>query len=137
MRISEAFPSNYLRATDLQGKNVTAIIDRVELEEIGGEHKPVIYFRGKEKGLVCNKTNANNIAAAYGDDTDGWTDGEIVLFPAMVDFQGRTVEAIRVRVPPRRPAPAQRVAATAGPRVVASNEPPPNDGRHLDDDIPF
>ena len=135
MRISEAFPSNYLRATDLQGRNVTAVIDRVELEEVGDGHKPVVYFQGKEKGLVCNKTNANNIAQAYGDDTDGWTGGEIVLFPAMVDFQGRTVEAIRVRIPPRRPvAAAQRATGTAGPRVVASsNEPPPID----DSEIPF
>lgn len=142
MRISEAFPSNYIRAADLQGRNVTVVMDRVEVEEVGsGEHKPVIYFQGKEKGLVLNKTNANNISLAYGDDTDAWTGGELILFPTMVDFQGRTVEAIRVKVPPRRPAaPLARPATrqeSAGSTVSKTGngapEPPPHEG----DEIPF
>ena len=49
--------------------------------------------------MVMNKTNASNIANVYGDDTADWRDQEIVLFSAMVDFQGKSVEAIRVRAP--------------------------------------
>lgn len=127
MRISAAFPSTYLKAADLQGRTVSAVIGRIELEEIGGEHKPIIYFQGKDKGLVLNKTNANNIAAVFGDDTDDWIGGTIQLFPTMVDFQGRSVEAIRVKVPPRR--------AAAPPAPT----PAPQNGGHagLDDEIPF
>ena len=111
MRISEAFPSNYLKAADLRGENVTVTIERVAMEEIsGGEHKPVVYFEGKERGLVLNKTNGTNISLIYGDDTDGWTGKAVVLFPTWVDFQGRSVEAIRVRGPQPKdggqPAPA-------------------------------
>jgi hypothetical protein len=129
MRISAAFPSTYLKAADLQGRTVPVAIDRVELEEIGGEHKPILYFQGKDKGLVLNKTNANNIAAVYGDDTDDWIGGGIQLFPTMVDFQGRSVEAIRVRVAPRKAASAPQ------PRPA----PAPQNGGHadLDDEIPF
>jgi len=109
MKISNAFPSEYLRAADLNGRNVMVVIDRTEMAELGGgDHKPVLYFKGKDKGLVLNKTNANNIATVYGDDTDDWEGKDIVLFTAMVDFQGKTVEAIRVRAPmpkDRRPAP--------------------------------
>ena len=68
MRVSQAFPSNYLKAADLQGRNVPVTMNRVEMEDIGGDHKPVVYFNGKDKGVVLNKTNANNIAQLYGDD---------------------------------------------------------------------
>lgn len=128
MRISDAFPSTYLKAADLRGQNVNVVMSHVNMEEVGDGHKPIVYFQGKDKGLVLNKTNANNIVAAYGEDTDDWAGGKLILFPAMVDFQGKTVEAIRVRVPPRKPAAAaQRAQATTSDE----RNPPPND------DIPF
>jgi len=38
--------------------------DRVG-RHVGDDHdKPVLYFKGKEKGLIVNKTNANNILRA-------------------------------------------------------------------------
>ena len=128
MRISSAFPSQYLRAADLQDRPVRVVMDHVVLEEIGSEQKPILYFRDKEKGLVLNKTNANAIAQRYGDDTDGWTEGEIELFPTVVDFQGKSVDAIRVRIP-RAPAVARPAAAAQ--RSASDRDPPPND------DIPF
>src|SRR5574338_369190 len=104
MQVSQVFPSNYLKASDLQGRAVNVKIDRVEIEKIGTDDKPVLYFQGKEKGMVLNKTNANNIAYLYGQETDDWNGAEITLFEAMVDFQGKTVPAIRVRGPQRKPA---------------------------------
>lgn len=126
MRISGAFPSEYLKAADLQGRAVRVQIDRVEMRDIGGDHKPVLYFQGKDKGMVLNKTNATNIANAYGDDTDNWEGAEVELFEAQVDFQGKTVPAIRIRIPPRPP--AQRQAAPVRT---------PQQTAELNDDIPF
>jgi hypothetical protein len=128
MKISSAFPSKYLRAADLDGRQVTVEIAHVELEEVGTgeEPKPVLYFQGKAKGVVLNKTNANVIATLYGDDTDDWTGQSVTLFSAHVDFQGRSVEAIRVKIPPRKPPakkPVQVEEATAHPGI--------------DDEIPF
>ena len=138
MRISGAFPGNYLKAADLQSQDVKVVMDRIVIEEIGGEHKPVIYFQGHERGLVCNKTNANNIAMAYGDETDDWIGKEVILYTAMVDYQGRSVEAIRVRVPPRRPQNGggfqhtptrQFTAPTTGPQEQYTEiNPPPHPG---------
>lgn len=112
MRISTAFPSDYLRAADLQGKPVKVTMSHVEMKDIGGDHKPALFFKGTDKSMILNKTNSNNIAAAYGDDTDDWTGKEIVLFEAMVDFQGKTVAAIRVRTPQAKdrapPAPVKQ-----------------------------
>ena len=124
MKISAAFPGQYIKAADLQDKAVRVQMDRIAIEDIGGDQKPVLYFVGKEKGMVLNKTNANNISHAYGDDTDNWAGQEIELFPTMVDFQGRSVEAIRVRMPR-----VQR--ATPAPRPATSDRDPP------DDEVPF
>lgn len=126
MKISSAFPSNYLKASDLQDRNVMVKMDRVEVEKIGDDEKPVLYFVGKDKGMVLNKTNASNIAHVYGDDTDDWRDQELVLFSAMVDFQGKSVEAIRVRAPQPKDRPRRQDPISSGPQ--------PKD---LNDDIPF
>lgn len=131
MRIGEAFPSEYLKASDLQGRTVKAVISNVEMKDIGSDHKPVLYFKGKEKGLVLNKTNANTIALVYGDDTQDWDGGEVELYPTRVDFQGRQVDAIRVKIPPRRPGAAAAPAApSAGNGATRTGDP-------IDDDIPF
>ena len=129
MRISQAFPSNYIKASDLQDRNVLVKMDRVDLEKIGEDEKPVLYFVGKEKGLVLNKTNASNIASAYGDDTNDWRDQELVLFPAMVDFQGKTVEAVRVRMPQAKDR-RREDPISSGPQPTPAK-------RDLDDEIPF
>jgi hypothetical protein len=103
MRISAAFPSEYLRAADLQGRRVTVKISRVEMRDVGEDTKPVVYFEGKEKGLVLNKTNANTIAVAFGEETDDWIGVEIVLYETMVEFQGQRKPGIRCLVASRKP----------------------------------
>lgn len=132
MRISQAFPSRWLKAADLGGRKVPVVIASSAIENIGDDaDKLVLYFQGKQKGLVLNVTNANMISEICGtDETDDWVGHEIVLFPTRVDFQGRRVDAIRVDYPingsgakpqPRQPAP---------PPPSFSNPPD-------DDDVPF
>jgi hypothetical protein len=101
--INEAFPSKYLKASDLDGKPALFKIDRADFESIGADKRLILYFENQNKGMVLNKTNANSIAKLYGDDTDDWCGQEIVLFEAMVDFKGETVSAIRVRAPKKPP----------------------------------
>ena len=106
MKIGAAFPGQFIKAADLQGKRVQVVIDRVEMEDIGGETKPVVHFRGKERGLVLNKTNANAIWGINGsDDTDDWPGTSMILFPSKTDFQGKRVDCIRVDPPDSQPAP--------------------------------
>lgn len=106
--LNEVFPSKYIKAADLQGREVHVVIAEVTVEKMGDDRKLVMYFQGKEKGLVTNKTNANRVATLYGEDTDQWIGKEILLGTDFVDFQGRTVEAIRVKPPTRRtPTPQQ------------------------------
>ena len=119
MRISSAFPSPYLKAADLQGRRVPVKISRVEMQEFTDEVKPVVYFEGKPKGLVLNKTNANTISAAYGDETEDWEGKETVLYEAEVEYQGRRMPGIRCIVQSQRK--PQTPPADVGP----------------DDEIPF
>jgi hypothetical protein len=142
MNINEAFPSNYLKASDLQGKEPTVTISNVTMEKLGDDARMILYFQGKQKGMVCNKTNATNIAAVYGDDTDNWLGCPITLYVAWVDFQGRSVQGLRVRpVAPNGQHRQQQVAQAA---QAPADMPPPHPGNErggtdvtLDDEIPF
>lgn len=99
MNMNQAFPSNYLKASDLQGKKIKVIIDRVEMGEFDNGNKPVLMFKGKDKGLVLNKTNAMVISASYGPESDEWAGKELCIYPAKVQFQGQMTDALRVEVP--------------------------------------
>lgn len=100
MNIDTAFPSDYLKASDLEGDR-TLVIKDVSIETLGSgknkENKPIIHFKDEEKSLACNKTNAATIKGLYGPDTDDWKGKPITLFPTEVEFQGDMVDAIRVR----------------------------------------
>lgn len=105
MKASDAFPSKYISASDLQGQDAVVKITHITTEEIGGKQKFICYFAGKKKGLVLNKTNWNTIVRITGmDDSDDWTGAEVCLFETMVDFQGDSVPAVRIKAPPRRSA---------------------------------
>jgi hypothetical protein len=121
MKLGEAFPGQYIKAADLQGKRVVVVIDKVTMEDIGGEQKPVMHFKGKDRGMVLNRTNGNAIADILGtDETDEWTGKAILLYPTRVDFQGKRVDAIRVDAP--LPSQQQRPAPRAvEPEVVISD----------------
>lgn len=111
MKISQEFPSKYLKADDLDGREVRGTIANVEREKMGDDFKPVVYFKGKEKGVVLNKTNSFTIATAYGDDTEEWFGNDIILFSVMTEYGGKTTPAIRCRIPTARDnknMPAQR-----------------------------
>jgi hypothetical protein len=135
MKVKDMFPGQYLKATDLGGRRAMVTISRVEMEDIGDQEKPVVYFHGKEKGLVLNKTNATSIEEiARTDETDRWRGVSIVLYPSRTDFQGKRVDCIRVD-PPTKVATAPAQAAAAVPAPVA--EEPEAAFAATDDDVPF
>lgn len=140
--INEAFPSNYLKASDLQGHSVVVTLDRVEFEAVGRdrEMKPVVYFVGKQKGVVLNKTNAKKITELAGSAlTEDWQGTTLVLYPTETEFGGETVECIRIKAVAKLP--------RQQPAMVAPPLPPPRtsngaDNDHLtgpiyEDEIPF
>lgn len=127
MRVGSMFPGNFLKAADLNGRRVVVQIDRVAEEDLGSEKKPVLWFTGKDRGLVLNKTNANAITDLFGtDETEDWHGRYITIYPTKTDFQGKRVDCIRV-------APTQH-----GQQPKPAVPPPPADEFQAgDDDVPF
>ena len=130
--INDAFPSNYLKASDIQGATPIVTIDHVAFEAVGRERlmKAVVYFKGKDKGVILNKTNATKIAQIAGSQqTEDWTGTRIMLYATETEFGGETVECIRIK-----PVPANRQASAPAPPPVTEPEP---SGMVTDDDISF
>ena len=102
MKMSLMFPSDFVKADDLDGRDVTKTIKSVTMDELtmsGGKKKtsPVIRFSDAEKKLVINKTNAKIIAGMYGNETDNWVGKKITMFPTETTFGAETVPCIRIR----------------------------------------
>lgn len=124
MKMSNLFPSKWLQASDLNGKDWPLTVQDVQIESVGNppEPRPAVYFHGTEKALILNKTNTNSIVKMYGDDSEYWAGRQITLFPTQTDFGGKTVPCIRVRL------------------ELPSTKAPPQDrdlNDDLDDEIPF
>ena len=96
------FPSKYLRAADLKGKDVALVVasvSREDIQMIGGKKEPrvIVRFERTEKMFVANRTNAKTIKAAFGPYTVNWIGKTIVLYPTTTKFGRDDVECIRVR----------------------------------------
>lgn len=145
MNIRKAFPSKYLKAGDLDGKRVTLTIDRVEVESLGQgndqEEKPILYFVGKDKGLVLNVTNTNTIVmdiASGDEETDNWHGLRCTLYESKTEMGGKRVPCLRID-----PAPVGAVTARTVQSPRPAPPPPPvqqvpaDDFQVSDDDVPF
>ena len=120
MKTSQVYGGGFLKAEDLAGKTVGVTIDEIELKEFEDGKKLIVHFLGKDKALVCNKTNAAIITEITGsDDTDDWTGKRIQLTTRKVEMSGKLVPAIRVVLPGDAPAPA---------KAAPKHEPADQDG---------
>lgn len=130
MKVSEEFPSKWLKAANLNGKDVNVTISHISKEDVGDDsgHKMVVYFSGTEKGLVLNKTNADMISMLYGDDTDGWHGQKITLYAIQTEYQGKPVQGLRVKM----------TTVQVNPQAMPVDNTPPVASRDdFDDEIPF
>ena len=87
--------SKYLKASDLQGARPKVRILGVNLIEFEDretgekEIKPTISFEGKEKAMVCNKTNVAELINAFGDESEDWKGKEVMLSTKFYDGVGK------------------------------------------------
>jgi hypothetical protein len=102
MRLNEIFKSDYLKADDLGDGDMPVTITKVEAKEFDSDGKKdwkaVLHFKETEKSLVANKTNCQTIADLHGDETDDWAGKRITLYATEVEFGGKTMLGIRVRL---------------------------------------
>ncbi len=135
MNINDAFPSNYVKCCDLQGRDVTVTINKVVMEKLGDDDKPVIYFQGTYKGLALNKTNASRIGNMLGLDTDQWLGQVITLYPTETEFRGDIVACIRVRS--QQPSGTRQPASPSPFQQQPAASPTPNHPPVPESEIPF
>ena len=142
MKLGDLFPSRFLKAADLQGREVPVTISHVATEQLqtqhGQEAKGVGYFLGHSKGLVLNVVNANTIGEAYGDETDNWGGCPIVLYLTRTQFGGKMVDCIRIKIP-EQPGQAAPVPAPTAPQssIDAENAELQTEGDADLADVPF
>jgi hypothetical protein len=139
--------SKYMNANSLVSEKAVRIKD-VTAEMVrrgsGQEKRPVLWFANHEKGLVLNTTNLRTLQGDFGDDMSKWKEKIIVVYPTKVDFAGKVVGGLRIRIPP----PKQAVAGNGQPTkpkgaqealnaFAAQPEPKPAPKDDLDDEIGF
>lgn len=102
------FDRDYIGAFDLQGRDVTVTISKViggELTAMGGRksRKPILYFAGKERGMIMNKTNSKVVAAMFGNFVEAWIGKRITLFVSQTRDPATGGECDCLRVRPTAP----------------------------------
>lgn len=96
LKVSEQFASNFFKAEDFDKKGRNLVMASVEVEEVGKESKLVLHFKGEDKTLPLNKTNALVIAELHGDDVDDWDGNAIRVYRDSTMFNGKKVACMRV-----------------------------------------
>ena len=96
------FPSDYVAAVELQGRDVTLTVkgiskEALQMKDGGNKSKLVMRFEKTAKKLVVNKTNADVIAGIYGTAAEKWVGKRVTLYPTRCLAFGEMVDCIRVR----------------------------------------
>jgi hypothetical protein len=109
MKVSEikASQRRYLQTATVKAQPIVATISNLEMETVGqgaeAKTKPVLYLEN-EKPIVLNASNLETLSDAFGDDTDAWPGHKIKVRCVKTQFQGKTVDGLRVE--PIVPKPA-------------------------------
>jgi hypothetical protein len=138
MRTGDAFPSTYLKQSDVGDRRLLLTVDRVEIQDVGQgdqqEQKPCLYFAGHKKAMVLNRGNADAVTEIVGtDEMDDWSGHKVVIYvDRNVTYGGKRVGGLRISAPPNgsKPAPKPKPA----PPV---EEALPGEFEASDEDVPF
>lgn len=135
----DLYGSRFLAATDLKGP-VTVTIERIEYEQFTRPGEPtrtkaVAYFKGGKKGMVINKTNAANLAAAFGKAFPNWVGKRVTIRPEQTMFAGKPTRGLRLYPAANGGPPIPAIAPQAPPPEPPPEPPPLQD--ELSDEIPW
>ena len=135
VNINEAFPSNWIGADDLKGADITLVINKSSVQDLGQapntDRKPCIWFNGTDKGMALNVINRNTIIDLYGPETNNWHGESITIYPTTTEWQGKMVPCVRVRT--ARPDNGKGALPAPAPVTPAAPVIPPVS----DESIPF
>ena len=95
----------YLKAAHLPaGKSVTVTIERIEFHTVHPrpgveEVKPIMYFVGKQKGLILTSTNQDFLRATFGDEITASHGKTVTLRAVTKTIAKRQVDTILIGAP--------------------------------------
>jgi len=106
MRANQAFPSKYLKSSDMKEKPRVAVISHLVQETVGqgqdAKEKHVLHFED-QKPLVLNRTNWDTLEEAFGD-SDDWPGQKVKIRCARTQYQGKATDGIRLEAIVPKPA---------------------------------
>jgi len=96
------FPSKYLSAADLLGRDVTVEIQEIFQDEVvdkdgNGKAKWLIQFKGAQKLYIPNKTAGKVIRKLYGKDPYDAIGKKVTLYSAPLYCFGEERDVIRIK----------------------------------------
>lgn len=99
------FKGDYIAAVEFGDKQPTLKIANVKLCKLESEDgrqkdKGVVFFEGKDRGWVLNRTNATCLGAMFGDDIEAWSGKRVTLYATMVQVGKKKEPGIRVKGSP-------------------------------------
>lgn len=103
-KISQEFPSRFLKGEDISGKEVNVTIESIKKENVFSRQKNekssvlVVYFKDKTKGVICKKERSTDLKNVLGsDDTDGWIGQTVCMFTEKRKMKDGVVDVIRFK----------------------------------------
>jgi len=105
----------YLKAAHLKTAIVPVTVDRIEFQTVHPrpgveEIKPVMYFAGKQKGLILTSTNQDFLRANFGDEIAASYGKSVTLRAVTKRIAGRDVDTILIGLSTVQPAPEKPAA---------------------------
>jgi hypothetical protein len=109
MRADQAFPSTYLKSSDVKDRPIVATISHIEQVNVGqgkeAKDKFALFFESG-KPTILNRTNWETLEDAFGD-SDNWAGHKVKIKAVRTQFQGKPVDGIRLDPIVPKPAAAK------------------------------
>jgi hypothetical protein len=98
----------YISASEIGSKEPVVTVRDVTLAKLapyeGGagrdKNRLIIWIVGKDRGWVMGTTNAECMAAMFGEDTDGWIGKRLMIYTTMVQTRNGKELGIRIKGSP-------------------------------------
>jgi hypothetical protein len=138
----EWFPSNFLKADDLDDGPMTLTISDIHPEKMqDGNSKPCVFFKEDKRALVLNVTNKNSLILLSKSKNPADAIGmRVMLVQVEAEYQGKPCKALRIRKPPTLGGAAAAEPPPQQPKPGAAKRGRPPGKKTLaedmDDDIP-
>jgi hypothetical protein len=137
----EWFPSNFLKADDLDDGSMILTISDIHPEKMqDGNSKPCVFFKEDKRALVLNVTNKNSLILLSKSKNPRDAIGmRVMLVQVEAEYQGKPCKALRIRKPPALGGPAAAEAPERPKPGPASRGRSPSKrtlAEEMDDSIP-